>query len=113
MRRVWLCIAVYGCFNIGLLRYRDAHERAVQCSCNGCTGYCAYTSSIGWAVSRKAGGRLKQLKKQTRSQKQLLQKWKLNPADWMIERDTTEELVIVHRHFDRVKKIIPKGGDRE
>ncbi len=54
---------------------------------------------------------MKQLKKPTRSQKQLLQKRKLNPADWMIERDTPEQLVIVHRHFDRVKKIIPKGGE--
>ena len=51
---------------------------------------------------------MKQLKKPTRSQKQLLQKRRLNPADWMIERDTPEQLVIVHRHFDRVKKIIHK-----
>lgn len=54
---------------------------------------------------------MKQLKTPTRSQKQLLQKRKLNPADWMVERDTTEHLVIVHKHFDRVKKIIPKGGE--
>lgn len=51
---------------------------------------------------------MKQLKKPTRSQKILLQKKKLNPADWMIERDTPEQLVLVHRHFDRVKKIIHK-----
>lgn len=51
---------------------------------------------------------MKQLKKPTRSQKILLTKKKLNPADWMIERDTPEQLVLVHRHFDRVKKIIHK-----
>ena len=52
---------------------------------------------------------MKKLKNPTRSQKQLLQKRKLNPADWMIERDTPEQLVLVHRHFDSVKKIIHKG----
>ena len=53
---------------------------------------------------------MKKLKKPTRSQKQMMQKRKLNPADWLVERDTTEEMVLVHRHFGRVKKIIPKGG---
>ena len=55
---------------------------------------------------------MKKLKNPTRSQKQIMQKWKLNPADWLVERDTPEEMVLVHRHFDRVKKIIPKGGER-
>lgn len=52
---------------------------------------------------------MKQLRKPTRQQKMLLLKKKLSPADWMIERDTPDQLVIVHRHFDRVKKIIHKG----
>ena len=51
---------------------------------------------------------MKHGKKPTREQRKLIQKWKLNPADWMIERDTPEEMVLVHRHFDRVKKIIHK-----
>lgn len=56
---------------------------------------------------------MKQLKKPTRSQKMLLQKRKLNPADWMIERDTPEQLVIIHRRFDSKKKIIPKGDKHD
>lgn len=54
---------------------------------------------------------MKHLKKPTREQKKLIQKRKLDPADWMVERDTPEEMVLVHRHFERVKKIIPKGGE--
>lgn len=53
---------------------------------------------------------IKHLKKPTREQKKLIQKQELNPADWMVERDTTEEMVLVHRHSDQ-KKIIPKGGE--
>lgn len=52
---------------------------------------------------------MKHLKKPTRAQKILLRKKKLNPADWMVERDTPEEMVVVHRHFDRVRKTIHKG----
>lgn len=52
---------------------------------------------------------MKQLKKPTRQQKILMQKMKLNPADWMVERDTTEKLVIVHRHFNSVRREIRKG----
>jgi hypothetical protein len=52
---------------------------------------------------------MKHLKKPTREQKKLIQKRKHNPADWMVERDTPTEMVLVHRHFDSVKKIIHKG----
>ena len=51
---------------------------------------------------------MKQLRKPTREQKKLIQKMKLNPADWMVERDTPEKLVLVHRHFDSVTRIIHK-----
>ena len=56
---------------------------------------------------------MKKLKNPTRSQKMIMQKWKLNPADWLVERDTPEEMVLVHRHFDRVKKIIQKGAKED
>lgn len=52
---------------------------------------------------------MKQLKKPTREQMKLLQKRKLKPEDWMVERDTPEELVLVHRYFNGTKRIIPKG----
>lgn len=51
---------------------------------------------------------MKKLKNPTREQKKQIQKMKLNPADWMVERDTPEKLVLVHRHFDSVTKTIHK-----
>lgn len=56
---------------------------------------------------------MKQLKKPSREQRKLIQKRKLNPADWMIERDTPEKMVLVHRHFDSVTKTIHKGEYHE
>ena len=51
---------------------------------------------------------IKHLVKPTREQRKLLQKWKLNTYDWLVERETSTELVLVNRHFDKTK-IIPKG----
>lgn len=53
---------------------------------------------------------MKHQKKPTREQKKIIQSKKLNPADWMIERDTPEKIVLVHRHFDSVTKTIQKKG---
>ena len=52
---------------------------------------------------------MKHGKKPTREQRKLLMKWKVNTYDWLVERETSTELVLVHRHFDHTKKIIPKG----
>ena len=46
--------------------------------------------------------------KPTRQQRMLMQKWKLNAQDWLVERETSTQLVLRHRHFDKIK-IIPKG----
>ena len=46
--------------------------------------------------------------KPTREQRKLMMKWKVDTYDWLVERETSTELVLVHRHFDK-KKIIPKG----
>lgn len=35
-------------------------------------------------------------------------KWKLNPDDWFVERETLTELILFHRHFEKTRKIIPK-----
>ena len=51
---------------------------------------------------------MKQLKKPTRSQMVMLQSRKLNPADWLIERDTPEKMVLIHRHFHNTRRIIHK-----
>ena len=46
--------------------------------------------------------------KPTRQQRKLMEKWKVNTQDWLVERETNNELVLRHRHFDKIK-IIPKG----
>lgn len=51
----------------------------------------------------------RQAKNPTRRQKIFLQKKRMNPADWFVVEDTLERIVLVHRHFDSVKKIIHKG----
>jgi hypothetical protein len=51
---------------------------------------------------------MKHLKKPTREQKILMQKKKLRPEDWMVERETAENVVLVHRHFPGTKRILPK-----
>ena len=52
---------------------------------------------------------MKHAKKPTKKQSILIQEWGLNPADWMIERDTPSEMVLVHRHSEKNRKTITKG----
>ena len=52
---------------------------------------------------------MKHGKKPTREQRNLMEKWKVSTMDWLVERETSSELVIRHRHFDDKTKIIPKG----
>ena len=47
--------------------------------------------------------------KPTREQKKLLTAWHLNPADWLISKDTPESMTIVHRFSDSTVKELPKG----
>ena len=54
---------------------------------------------------------MKHKKKPTREQKKLMQKYRLKPDDWMVERDTPEKIVFVHRHFDSVKREIHKENE--
>ena len=50
---------------------------------------------------------MKHGKKPTREQRKLLQKWKLNTYDWLVERETSTELVLIHRYSDKTKRIVP------
>lgn len=52
---------------------------------------------------------MKHGKKPTREQRKLLTKWKLDSRDWLVERETLTELVLIHRHFDNKTKVIQKG----
>ena len=47
--------------------------------------------------------------KPTRSQRMLMEKWKLNSQDWLVIKDEPSKLTLVHPHFDYKTKIIPKG----
>lgn len=51
---------------------------------------------------------MKQLKKPTREQRKLIQSKRLNVDNWMVERDTPEKLVLVHKHFDNRTRTIKK-----
>ena len=51
---------------------------------------------------------MKHGKKPTREQCKLMEKWRVNAQDWLVERETLSELILRHRHFDKIK-IIPKG----
>lgn len=51
---------------------------------------------------------MKHGKRPTVQQRKLMTKWKLNSADWLVVKDTPEEMLLVHRHFDNRMKTIPK-----
>ena len=61
------------------------------------------------ALAALVGDAMKNPKKPTMAQKTLIGKWKLYPTMWLVSKDTTTEMLLVHRNFDKVKKIIPKG----
>ena len=52
---------------------------------------------------------MKNGKNPTVAQRKLMEKWKLDSSMWLVVKDTPREMHLVHRHFDKTKKIIPKG----
>lgn len=55
------------------------------------------------------GEAMKNPKKPTVAQRKLMVKWKLDPTMWLVSKDTTTEMVLVHRYSDKTIRIIPKG----
>lgn len=51
---------------------------------------------------------MKNGKNPTREQKKLICKWRLDPAVWLVVKDTPAEMVLVHRYSDKTTKILPK-----
>jgi hypothetical protein len=51
---------------------------------------------------------MKQLSKPTLEQRKLIQSKRLNPENWMVERDTPKEMVLVHKHFNNNTRTIKK-----
>ena len=52
---------------------------------------------------------MKNGKRPTREQRKLMEKWKLDSSLWLVVKDTPERMELVHRLFDRTRKVIPKG----
>ena len=53
---------------------------------------------------------MKHGKKPTRAQKQFLDKKGLIAENWLVVKDTPEEMVVVHRHsIGNVTRVIKKG----
>ncbi|WP_188066667.1 DUF6906 family protein [Brevibacillus brevis] len=52
---------------------------------------------------------MKQGKRPNRRQKEELEARNLNPANWLVERDSTSEFVLIHR-FSGTKRTIKKGA---
>lgn len=50
---------------------------------------------------------MKNGKRLTRKQKELIQAEKLNPKDWLVVKNPTGELHIVHRQCSKTKRVIP------
>ena len=57
----------------------------------------------------QGGDAMKHGKKPTRTQRMLMQKWKLKSEDWLVVKDEPHQMTLVHRHFDNKTNIIPKG----
>jgi len=57
----------------------------------------------------KTGGTMKNPKKPTREQKNLLQYYHLNVDNWLVSKDTNEFMQIVHKLLGYVRDV-PKRG---
>ena len=52
---------------------------------------------------------MKHGKKPTVKQCDLMRDWNLDPAAWLVVKDTPDEMVVVHRHNDKTTRTIRKG----
>ncbi|MBU5442057.1 hypothetical protein [Paenibacillus sp. MSJ-34] len=48
---------------------------------------------------------MKQAKRPTRKQKTVIDGYGLNPNNWFVERDTPQEMVIIHRHTGSIRRL--------
>ncbi len=46
--------------------------------------------------------------KPTVKQCKLMQKWGLNPADWLVVKDLPDQMIVVNRYSDKTTKVVPK-----
>lgn len=48
---------------------------------------------------------MKNGKKPTRTQRKLIEYWRLNPENWLVVKDTPEVMIIVHRNGFQTREI--------
>ena len=63
----------------------------------------------GGTTAKKEGAQMKHGVKPTRQQKKLIQSKGLDPAVWLIVKDTPERMELVHRYSDKTTRTIHKG----
>ncbi len=51
---------------------------------------------------------MKNGKRPTREQRKLIEQWGLDAHDWLVTKDTPEQMEIVHRHSDKTVRVIHK-----
>ena len=54
---------------------------------------------------------MKHGKKPTVQQRKFITSNGLHAENWLVAKDTPEEMVLVHRNCDSTTKVIPKGGE--
>lgn len=47
--------------------------------------------------------------KPTREQRKAIEAFRLHPVDWLVVKDTPTEMLLVHRNFDNVTRVIRKA----
>lgn len=54
------------------------------------------------------GERMKHGKKPTAAQRRLMEKRGLDSRVWLVVKDTSQNMELVHRHSDRTRRVLPK-----
>ena len=54
---------------------------------------------------------MKNGKKPTVAQRKFIKAHGLNAENWLVVKDTPEEMVVIHRYSDNTKRVIPKERD--
>lgn len=55
---------------------------------------------------------MKHGKRPTREQRKFIKSWGLCPENWLVTVDAPDRMELVHRHSDKTKRIIHKGGSK-
>ena len=64
-----------------------------------------YESPTRWKVVSE----IKHGKKPTYTQRKLIEQWGMDAHDWLVTKDTPEQMELVHRYSDKTTRTIPKG----